>query len=99
LQKLGRYKIIPARNEQVPVWKTHGRYRKKMKRGYKKLLYHHRNKDEIIISVIKVLFGEHTTSWLIRMQNKVIFRCIAYNVNRMVNLLILMMVSTEPPTL
>jgi len=34
LQKLGGYGIIPARNEQVPLWKTFGRYRKKMKRGY-----------------------------------------------------------------
>jgi hypothetical protein len=26
--------IIPPRNMHVPIWKTHGRYRKQMKRGY-----------------------------------------------------------------
>ncbi len=88
-QKLCGYSIIPARNVEVSVWKTRGRYRKKMKRWYSKLLYHQRNKEETIISVIKRLFGEHITSRLIRMQNReMIFRCIAYNVHRMANLLI-----------
>ena len=30
--------VIPARYEHVPIRKTHGRYRKQMKRGYCKLL-------------------------------------------------------------
>jgi hypothetical protein len=34
-------------------------YRKEMKRGYNKVLYNQRNKDETIVSVIKRLFGEH----------------------------------------
>ncbi len=67
-ETLNGYSIIPARNEQVPVWKTHGRYRKKMKRGYSKIRYHHMNKDETIVSVIKRLFGEHIESRLVRMQ-------------------------------
>ena len=61
--------VIPARYEHVQIWKTHGRYRKQMKRGYSKLLYNQRNKDETIISVIKRLFGEHITSRLVRTQN------------------------------
>ncbi len=96
-QKQGGYRILPARNVEVPVWKIRGRYRKKMNRGYSKLLYHQRNKEETIISVIKRLFGEHITSCWIRMQDReLIFRCIAYNIHRMVNLLVLLMVSTEP---
>ena len=44
---------------------------KQMKRGYSKILYHQRNKDETIISVIKRLFGtEQITSRLVRTQNK-----------------------------
>jgi len=70
LQKLGRYKIIPARNENVPVRKIFGRYRRMMKRKYSKLLYHQRNKKENFISVIKILFGEHIKSRLIGMQNR-----------------------------
>src|SRR6476659_3688622 len=72
------------------VWRAHGKYRKQMKRGYSKLLYNQRNKDETIISVIKRLFGEHITSRLVRTQNKELsFRCIAYNTHRLTNLTII----------
>jgi hypothetical protein len=68
-----------------------------MKRGYSKALYNQRNKDETIISVIKRLFGEHITSRLIRMQNRELsFRCIAYNMHRLTNLVITVMFSTKP---
>ena len=61
--------MIPARYEHVPIWRTYGKYRKQMKRGYCKALYNQRNKDETIISVIKRLFGEHITSKLVRTQS------------------------------
>ena len=84
------FSIIPTRYENVPIWKTHGRYRKQMKRGYSKLLYGQRNKDETIVSVIKRLFGEHITSRLARTQNRELsFRCIAYNTHRITNLTII----------
>ena len=68
-----------------------------MKRSYFKLLYNQRNKDETIMSVIKRLFGEHITSRLVRTQNRELsFRCIAYNMHRMTNLFLLLMISTEP---
>jgi hypothetical protein len=68
-----------------------------MKRVYNKILYHQSNKDETIVSVIKRLFGEHITSRLIRMQNReLVFRCIAYNVHRMVKLVVRLMFSTQP---
>jgi hypothetical protein len=87
--------LIPARYEHVPIWRTHGKYRKQMKRGYSKLLYNQRNKDETIMSVIKRLFGEHLMSKLIRTQNRELsFRCITYNMHRLTNLIILMMFST-----
>jgi hypothetical protein len=90
-EKLNALSIIPSRYEKdVPIRKTKGRYRKEMKRGYTKILYNQRNKDETIVSVIKRLFGEHITSRLIRMQNReMVFRCIAYNLHRMLNLIII----------
>lgn len=92
---LKAYSIIPPRNMHVPIWRTHGRYRKQMKRGYTKLLYDQRNKDETIISVIKRLFGEYITSRLVKTQNREIsFRCIAYNMHRLTNLIFIVMVST-----
>ena len=33
------FSIIPTRYERVPTWRTHGRYRKQMKRGYCNILY------------------------------------------------------------
>ncbi|MGA9842215.1 MAG: transposase, partial [Nitrososphaeraceae archaeon] len=49
-EDLHAFSIIPARYEHVPIWRTHGKYRKEMKRNYSKLLYNQRNKDETIIS-------------------------------------------------
>jgi hypothetical protein len=87
---LKAYSIIPPRNIHVPIWRTHGTYRKQMKRGYVKLLYNQCNKDETILSVIKRLFGEYVTSRLVRTQNREIsLRCIAYNMHRLTNLFII----------
>ena len=89
-EDLHAFSVIPARYEHVPIWRTYGEYRKQMKRGYSKLLYNQRNKDETIISVIKRLFGEHITSRLVRTQNRELsFRCIAYNMHRLTNLTII----------
>ena len=40
--------IMPARYEDVPVWRTCGRYGKQMKRRFYNQLYHQRNKNETI---------------------------------------------------
>ena len=59
-----------------------------MERGYNKILYNQRNKNETIVSVIKrTVWRIHITSRLIRMQNRELtIRYIAYNVHRMLNL-------------
>ena len=90
-EKLKGFSIIPSRYEKdVPIWKTRGKYRKEMKRGYSTILYNQRNKDETIVSVIKRLFVELKSSRLIRMQNRELtFRCITYNLHRMLNLIII----------
>ena len=44
---------------------------------------------ETILSVIKRLFGEHITSRLVRTENRELsFKCIAYNMHRLTNLII-----------
>ena len=59
-----------------------------------------KQKDETIPLVVKRLFGEHLMSKLIRTQNRELsFRCITYNMHRLTNLIILMMISTKPPTI
>jgi Transposase DDE domain len=49
-EELHAFRIIPARYEHVPVWRTYGKYRKQMKHGNSKLLYNQRNKEETIMS-------------------------------------------------
>jgi hypothetical protein len=79
--------IIPARYQDIPVWRTRGRYRKEMKRGYSKKKYHQRSKDETVFSVIKRTMGDEVRSVKTRAQNNEMrFRVIAYNAARMVNL-------------
>jgi hypothetical protein len=68
--KLGAFSVIPIRNEDVPICKTYGRYGKQIKLVYSKTLYHQRNKDETIVSMIKRLFGEHIRSRHVRTQNR-----------------------------
>src|SRR5437763_7708218 len=96
-EQLHAFSVIHARYRHVPIWKTSGKYRKQMKRCYCKALYNQRNKDETIISVIKRLFGEHITSRLVRTRNRELsLRCIAYNMHRVNNLIIILLVSTVP---
>jgi hypothetical protein len=54
--------IIPARYQDIPVWRTRGRYRKEMKRGYSRKKYHQRSKDETVFSVIKRTMGDEVRS-------------------------------------
>jgi transposase len=75
--------IIPARNEDVPVYKTSGTYRKKMKRSYSKKRYHQRSKNETVNSVVKRKWGDSTLALNWRNQNKEIaFRLIFYAARR-----------------
>ena len=93
--------IIPPRNENVPAWRTEGRYRKELKkRGYRKEDYNQRNITETVFSVMKRLFGEAVTSRKTDMQNKeMILKMIAYNTHRTIQIKIyikIQRVSTEP---
>jgi hypothetical protein len=79
--------IIPARHQDVPLWRTSGRYRKEMKRGYSKKTYHDRSKDETIFSVVKRTMGDDVRSIIPRAQNNEMrFKIIAYNAARIASL-------------
>jgi hypothetical protein len=88
---MGALSIIPARNENVPIHRTSGFYRKKMKRGYSKKKYSQRNKNETVNSVVKRKWGDATLAMLWRNQNKeVIFRLIFYAARRFTSILFLL---------
>jgi Transposase DDE domain len=79
--------IIPARHEDVPVWRTGGRYRKEMKRGYSKARYHQRSKDETVFSVIKRTMGDEVRSIGVKGQNNEMrMKIISYNAARIASL-------------
>lgn len=82
--------IIPARNEDVPIWRTSGRYRKMMKRRYSRKRYHQRSKNETVNSVVKRKWSDSTLALNWRNQNKeVIFRLIFYAARRFTSLFFL----------
>jgi len=85
--KLNALSIIPARNENIPVWRTKGKYRKEMKRGYSKRMYHQRSKVETIFYVIKKSMGDDIRSIKTKAQNNEMrFKIIAYNAARIASL-------------
>ena len=89
-EELHAMSVIPARQQHVPVWRTGGRYRKEMKRGYPERVYHQRSKDETIFSVVKRTMGDEVHSVRARGQNNEIrVRMIAYNAMRVASSLIL----------
>jgi hypothetical protein len=80
--------IIPARHEDVPIWRTRGKYRKEMKRGYSKKTYHQRSKDETIFSVIKRTMGDEVRSIGVKGQNNEMrLKIIAYNAMRIASII------------
>src|SRR3989344_9614576 len=82
--------IIPARNEDVPIHRTHGQYRKKMKRGYSRKYYFMGNKNETVNSVVKRKFGDSTLAMTWRNQNKeILFRLIFYAARRFTSIVFL----------
>ena len=82
--------IIPARNENIPIHKTKGKYRKLMKKGYSKKKYYQRNKNETVNSVVKRKWSDGTLAMNWRNQNKeIIFRLIFYAARRFTSLVFL----------
>jgi len=88
---LGAESIIPARNKNVAIHRTKGKYRKLMKRGYSKKKYHQRSKNETVNSVVKRKWGDSTLALNWRIQNKeIIFRLILYAARRFTSLVFFM---------
>ncbi len=86
-EELGATSIIPARHQEVPAWRTRGRYRKEMKRGYSKKTYHQRSKDQTVFFVVKRTMGDEVRSVRVKAQNNEMrLRVIAYNAARIASL-------------
>ncbi len=77
--------VIPLRYE-VPLCRTTGFYRRKLRRNFPYDIYHQRSKVETVNSVQKRKFGDELHSRLLKMQRremKVID--VVYNIHRYIN--------------
>jgi hypothetical protein len=83
VHKHGALLITPLKNEDVPVWRTKGEDRKKLKRYFPKRKYHKRSKKETVWSVVKQKLGDAVTSLTFHMQKiELLCRYLAYNIDR-----------------
>lgn len=87
VHKYGALLITPLRNQDVPVWKTKGEDRKKLKRYFPKKKYNKRSKKETVFGVVKQKYGDSVTSLTFHMQKiELLCRYLAYNVDRILTL-------------
>lgn len=85
MEELGAEFIAPLRNKEVPVHRTKGMHRKKLKRYFPKTKYGKRNKKESIWSVVKDKYGDVVRSVVFHLQKlELLFRFLAYNLDRLV---------------
>ncbi|MBI4447859.1 transposase [Candidatus Woesearchaeota archaeon] len=86
-EEIGGEFIAPVRNKDVPVWRTKGLHRKKLKRYFPKKKYHQRSKNETVIGVVKKKMGDALHSVKFHMRKiELLMRCIVYNLDRLVKL-------------
>lgn len=79
--------ITPVRNADVPVWRTKGADRKRLKRHFPTKKYHKRSKKETVFGVVKQMFGDAVRATTFRMQKiELLFRYLAYNIDRILKL-------------
>lgn len=86
-EEIGEEFIAPVRNKDVPIWRTKGAHRKKLKKYFPKTKYHQRSKNETVISVIKKKMGDALYSVKFHMRKiELLMRAIVYNLDRLIKL-------------
>ena len=79
--------IAPLRNKDVPVWRTRGIHRKKLRRKFPEKKYHRRSIIENMWFCVKRLCGNTMKAKKWMMQKKeMLARLICYNLNRLLKL-------------
>lgn len=87
VHKHGALLITPLRNEKVPIYRTKGEDRKKLKRNFPTKKYHKRSKKETVWGVVKQMFGDAVTATKFSMQKiELLCRYLAYNIDRILKL-------------
>jgi len=85
MEELGAEFIAPLKNKDVPVHRTKGVHRKKLKRYFPKKKYHQRSKKETIWFVVKDKYGKFVKSIVFHTQKiEILMRFLAYNLDRLI---------------
>ena len=85
--KHGSQLIVPVRKFATQYHRVNGRYRKRLFRNFPSELYHQRVLVESIFSAVKRRFGHLLLARkFISQKNELLFRFIAYNAEKLVNL-------------
>ena len=85
-KKHGARFIAPLRREGTPVYRRKGANRKNLSRNFPMEIYKKRSVIEGIFSAMKRKFGQMIYSKKFKTQkNELLFRTVAYNLNRLVN--------------
>lgn len=83
----GALLITPIKNKNVPIHRTKGADRKKLKRHFPKKKYHQRSKKETVWGVVKQMFGDSVSALKFHMQKiELLCRYLAYNIDRLLKL-------------
>ena len=89
-QGYGANFIAPLRKKNIPIMKTHGFHRKQLKRDFPSEIYKQRVIIESVFSAVKRRFGHLLLAKKFNSQkNELLFRFIAYNAEKLVNLCII----------
>ena len=86
-RSVGAELIAPLRNKNVPVHRTKGADRKRLKRRFPTTKYHRRSKKETVWGVVKQRYDDVVTALVFHMQKvELLCRYLAYNVDRLLTL-------------
>jgi len=89
--------IAPLKRAEVPIHRRKGINRKKLAKDFPQKLYNKRSIIEGIFSVIKRKFGQMIYSKKYKTQkNEILFRTVAYNIDRLEKEVINYLLSTKP---
>ena len=96
-EKHGARFIAPLKRKNVPIRRRKGIHRKQLAKNFPQKLYNKRSAIEGVFSVIKRKFGQMIYSKKYKTQkNKILFRTVAYNIDRLEKEGIIYLLSTKP---
>jgi hypothetical protein len=96
VSEAGKQSLISLKRQSLPIYLTHGRYRKKAKRYFEQGLYTQRELTESIFSSLKRKYGSKLRARKFKTQKiELLFKILSYNIERAIKSLIEMLCFTR----